>query len=665
MRPISIWRPSEKDGRPVWERPIPELLGDHYAAEQYLWPKTAASPTRICLFGESVAAGYLYAPHITPAKVLAGQLGFVAGQDGYEVIDLARTNETLAGLVETVGSAMQLEPDVLVIFAGNNWNLLETPAWSPYLPGVKGRMRYAEQLRAGGLELVIESAAKERLQKIWLALSEIGAIAQNAAVPVILVIPEVNLADWESCQPVHWLDGEALQSWYTFLAQARQALEDEDWERAAALAWQMLDLDESLCPTAYRLLVRANVGLGRLAVARKAAEAETGSSHYAAMAFLSAPQVGPADQEMMRRAAQFHAFTLVDLPKVLGSSELPGRELFLDYCHLTIKGMEWAMGQVTTAVIHLMKDERAYPLLDMLDGVASGDVTDEAVATAQFGAAIHNAHRLCAVTDKQELLVHWCRAALAASPGIHRAMIDFVAARSLPYPAVMTAEQQRLFNSPYLLQHQHGWKYGHLDAGMIQAILTALAEWEPMWAEAALDKLVENGALGRETISLLNPYYDADPLRRPFPELIPTPDMTGWGIYRAVWPVSRFCFVMTGSAEITLDICARLVSSTNQDSRVELLVNRKRVGEVAVGLSWQRQEVVVDSRFIQRGLNELAVRWPFPAVDKEVVWRKVIGRLEQGFDTTIHPVFGEIERLQIQRPLPSKSAYPKLSLINH
>jgi hypothetical protein len=89
------------------------------------------------------------------------------------------------------------------------------------------------------------------------------------------------------------------------------------------------------------------------------------------------------------------------------------------------------------------------------------------------------------------------------------------------------------------------------------------------------------------------------------------------------------------------------------------------VGEVAVGLSWQRQEVVVDGRYTRRGLNELAVRWPFPAVDKEVVWRKVIGRLEQGLDTTIHPVFGEIERLQIQRPLPSKSAYPKLSLINH
>jgi hypothetical protein len=240
LRPISIWQPSEKDGRPVWQRPEPELLGDHYADEQYLWPKTADSPTRICFFGESVAAGYLYAPHVTPAKVLGAQLDFAAGAERYEVIDLARTNEILAGLVETVDQAIQLDPDVLVIFAGNNWNLLETPEWSPYLPGVTGRRRYAEVLKAGGLESVIETAAKERLQKVWLALAEIGAIAAKAALPVVLVVPEVNLADWETCQPVHWLDGDDLAQWYSSLNQAQQALESQNWQGAAGLPGKCL-----------------------------------------------------------------------------------------------------------------------------------------------------------------------------------------------------------------------------------------------------------------------------------------------------------------------------------------------------------------------------------------------------------------------------------------
>ena len=656
MRPISIWQPSEVDGRPVWQRPQPEIFGDHYAAEQYLWPKTADSPQRICFFGESVAAGYLYAPHITPAKVLRAQLDAVAGLDVYEVIDLARTNETLAGLVETVESAMQLEPDVLVIFAGNNWNLLETPEWSVYLPGVAGRMAFAEKLKDGGLEAVIETAAKERLQKVWLALAEIGAIVQEAAVPIILVIPEVNLADWETCQPVTWLDGADLARWYSCLTQARKALKARDWAEATALANEMLDLDGGLCPTAYRLLVRAKIGLGQLEVARKAAEAEIGSSHYATMAFLAAPQAGPVEQEIQRRAAAFNGFTVVDLPEVFRKPSsfqdvLPDKTLFLDYCHLTISGMAWAMEAVVRAIFTLMVDEEALEAVDILDLVNTENltnITDEVFATTYFGAAIHNAHRLCSVIEKREILVYWCRAALAQSPSIHQAMIDFVAARSLPYPAVLTAEQQRIFNSPYLLQHQHGWKYPHLDAEMIRAILAALAEWDPLWAAEALDKLVENATLTTEPISLLNPYYDAEPLRRFFPEVIPTPDITGWAIYRAAWPESRFCFVVDGTADISLTMSIRLPFQGLNDSTVELLINGRRVGTVMAGRSWMPYKIEVDGRFLRRGLNELAVKWPFPDVKKEAMWEDVIGRLERGHEANLHPVFGEIERLTVE-----------------
>jgi hypothetical protein len=70
---------------------------------------------------------------------------------------------------------------------------------------------------------------------------------------------------------------------------------------------------------------------------------------------------------------------------------------------------------------------------------------------------------------------------------------------------------------------------------------------------------------------------------------------------------------------------------------------------MVLGLSWQRQEVEVDGRYIQRGLNELAVRWPFPVVDKEVVWREIIGRLEKGLEANLHPISSEIARLRIQK----------------
>src|SRR6185295_2526663 len=124
-------------------------FGDHYATRKVLRPKQAELPLRVALFGESAAAGYLYAPHLTPAQVLEGQLRSIGGSADFEVIDLARTNERLASLAQTVRAALQIQPDVLVIYAGNNWNLLETPEVSPYAASVAARLDYAKALREG------------------------------------------------------------------------------------------------------------------------------------------------------------------------------------------------------------------------------------------------------------------------------------------------------------------------------------------------------------------------------------------------------------------------------------------------------------------------------------------------------------------------------------
>ncbi len=163
--PISIWEPREAEGETVWVRPDPQPLGDHFAATKILRHKRAELPLRVGFFGESVAAGYLYAPHVTPARVLEGQLRAAGGSGNFEVVDLARTNETLASLAETVRTAVQIQPDVLVLFAGNNWNLLETPEVSPYAPSVLARRDYGEALREEGIAGPVRRAA-ERLRAV-------------------------------------------------------------------------------------------------------------------------------------------------------------------------------------------------------------------------------------------------------------------------------------------------------------------------------------------------------------------------------------------------------------------------------------------------------------------------------------------------------------------
>ena len=214
--PISIWVPQEVDGELAFVRPDPLPLGDHYAARKVLRPKRSELPLRVAYFGESVAAGYLYAPHLTPAQVLEEQLRAAGGEDDFEVIDLARTNETLPSLAATVRASLQIQPDVLVLFVGNNWNLLETPEISPYAPSAQARQRYAEALR-DGLDGPVR-LAEEELRRVAEGTFElIALIARTVGIPVVVVVPEVNLADWETRQPVVRLPRDGVARWYSLL----------------------------------------------------------------------------------------------------------------------------------------------------------------------------------------------------------------------------------------------------------------------------------------------------------------------------------------------------------------------------------------------------------------------------------------------------------------
>jgi hypothetical protein len=105
---------------------------------------------------------------------------------------------------------------------------------------------------------------------------------------------------------------------------------------------------------------------------------------------------------------------------------------------------------------------------------------------------------------------------------------------------------------------------------------------------------------------------------------------------------------MAGPADVVLETSTRLVTPAQQNSPAQLEMNSRQIGEIPVGLGWSRQKITVDGRYLRRVLNELAIFWPFPVVEKEAKWQEIIGRLEKGFDGHLHPVFGEIERLQIQ-----------------
>lgn len=623
--PISIWQPAEVDGEPVFVRPDPLPLGDHYAATKVLRPKKAKLPLRLCFFGESVAAGYLYAPHLTPARVLESQLRAAGGDGNFEVVDLARTNETLASLAETVRTSLQLNPDVLVLFIGNNWNLLETPEVSPYAPSAEARRRYARALREEGIAGPVRLAAEALREKAEATLDFVALIARAVQIPVVLVLPEVNLADWENRQPPIWLPGDGTAQWHSLYGEALEWLERGGFECALATAQSMKELDGGSCSSTWRLLARAWMGLGDLEEARRAALAEVDAAAYPLLAFLGAPQATTAAREILRGAARKHGFSAIDLREVFAEatgSPLPGRGLFLDYCHLTSEGIGIAMAAVATEVLELSGmpfSTSAFP---------SSEISSEDEATARLGAAIHTAHRLLAVGPKRPILEYWCHVALDASPGVAEAMRDLAEARCAPCPAVLTAAQQRNLASPYRLLLQHGWRWDYLDTDLLEAIPGE----HPFPVQP-------------EGTDLTEPPWLWEPLERFYPEVMRFEDLSERATFRSPWPESSFCLLCDGTADVEIEPTLRLpvaVPGERRSGRVRVAVNGQDVGTLEAAERWRRTVLLIPRSSLKPGLNRLTLHWPIPETDGTAALQAAIERLERGLPADLFPVFGEV-----------------------
>ena len=390
----------------------------------------------------------------------------------------------------------------------------------------------------------------------------------------------------------------------------------------------MLKLDGGTCPTTWRLLGRS--------------QDEVDSARYATMGFLSAPQTTTQVRELLRELSNRHGFTCIDLRQVFAEhtgSALPGRRLFLDYCHLTVEGIQVAMAAVAAEVLRLSgMTEAEEGWRSLLSRLPPPTISAEAEATACFGAAIHSAHRLLAVGPKREILEHWCEEALRVIPEIEATMLDLLEARCAPVPAVLTAAQQRNLASPYRLQLQHGWRWDHLDAELIEAIVSVLERRGRPARETLTRMLLEHHL--RPDADLADPFYHWEPLERFFPEAMDLEDLARRATYRSPWPVSSFCLIADGRRDVELELTARLPEGGEGD--VEIAVNGTAVGTFRVGALWSKGPLCVPASHLQPGLNRLTLRWPDPPPVEGNPFQQVIERLEQGLAADLHPVFGEI-----------------------
>ncbi len=640
---ISIWQPQVDAEALTFVRPPVSPLGDHYATTRVLHAAKGLGRHRVVWLGESAAAGCLYAPHATPARML----GECLGRD-VEVIDLARTNERLDTLVRTATRSRQLAPDVWVVFAGNNWTLLESPDASPHVASTQARQRLGKALRDGGLARVVALERQQLEARVDAALAVIRERAAEAGLPVVWVVPEVNVRDWDAHQPVHRLPGHEVTHWYEAFDRTRDALAQTRYEDALRDAEVMLALDGGLGPTGHRLRARALEGLGRGDQAGAAWRAAVDATSVAGQGVLAAPQAPSWVHDRIRTVARDAGHEVVDLPAIFAEKtgwRVPDRRLFLDYCHLNGEGMAILAQAVAESVCRTLGLKRPTGAVTPVSGAVE--------ATARLGAALHTAHRLAPVdhNEGRALLVAWCREAAEASPAEARTALRAVAsARTGGLPAELDAAQAEELERATPLQVQHGWRWPHLDPDVLLAIEGSLDE--PSLVDQA--RLVRHLGVRPEGVELSRAPFLWAPVERSLPESL---DQHAPAFLRAVLPRTRLALVTDGRCGLELTVVARRAEGAQSADGTTTVPGLLRiscwhpadgknarggpVGFMDLGHEWTRRTFQIPREFLRWGVHCVVLDWPTPLA-VEAVWTDTIDRLESGLDASLHPIWGEL-----------------------
>ncbi|MEM6361834.1 MAG: hypothetical protein AAF731_17215, partial [Bacteroidota bacterium] len=416
--PIGPWVPTPQNGNIEYKRNDPW--------DKYLWLEERdvldsakdENTFRVCLIGESVAAGMFFAPTATPSKVLNHQLNSMLASTGKtaEVIDLSRNAMRAELLVQMVDSATQLNPDWIIVFAGNNFCRNHTIG-RPDLP-----LPTSEQIKAiqkDGLQGLFDHFNQQLETTTKQIIKSITSSTIDRSIDLLWVIPTTSY-HWPRWAPPPRIGNLKLKAWYNHFDQVANCLEKKKYSALLERAKDMLELDRGLCPTTYRLLAMAYRGLGEMDTAYQYAEKEVDIDCILQRNSFLAPGIQSNVKDLIRNSAVKHGFSFVDLDNVFAAEE--NGKYFVDYCHLTLEGMQKLSQVVSDQLVgELSKNMNPHS--------AENDkfnIDKTKFARGHFEAAIYNCHLRTQLCANSEAMVPLFLEALDICKDIGNDMINYV-----------------------------------------------------------------------------------------------------------------------------------------------------------------------------------------------------------------------------------------------
>lgn len=618
---VGIWRPSA-DG--CYERDADRRLDwPLWANVHRIDPK--GKKKRVLLLGESVARGYFYDPFYTVAQELEAILTHTPELKQSEVIDLARTSMDMSSLLALARASIRLEPDAVVVFAGNNW----LPALRDTLDAAAYETIFSRYI-AGGFSLV-KSFLEERFSKLVTGfLEQLAAPFREKAIPVVFVIPPFNLKDWQSDDMeriLPWVPGDTIYTWLDARRQAEEAFVKKDTDIGIAAAMRMVESDPSN-PLGFELLGRGYLQKQKMAEAIWCFE-EARDTVLVSRGNNSKPRCLGVIAHTIESDGARLGLRIVNLPMIFNAAArgVPGRELFLDYCHLTVKGIKEAMLYTARELLRALgyngdactQNDELRPAADVL-------------AMAHFCAAIHNAH----YGQPAELIDFHCREAVRLSGGIKDIMARYAdfsnrrlsTALCKAFGDILADGSMRQYEGGLALQHPKAAKL--LDMKLNDGIARALVAEDPD-LQAHIDKLRKSEhAVGEEPTDLLESFYS----KTSYNDFVvqPAPNF-----YQARSVVSSFCFVADRYTALAFQLAFRTPGRQYPDKAIVIFINGRQVASLPMSSRWMTCSFPAGEANIKSGCNQLEIHWPYTAEPVALVRSYGPGVLDALF-----PVLGEV-----------------------
>lgn len=620
---IGIWREKLVNDRISYERKME-------AREEWsFWSRTQTIPAksdkkRVVYLGESVARGMFYDPEYCPAKLLEDILKLNDTSDGeFEVIDLARTNMDYTMLKKITHDCQKLDPDVLVVFAGNNWIYSIQRSWTQ--EDLEEVLKESETGNAFGcIEKLMIQKFRE-VTKEYLTL--LNKIKDTLGIPIFFVVPEYNLFDWKSSKAeriISSLTEKKLEEWISLKKLVESSAQGEEIKKNAE---KMIQLDRTN-PYGYEALAQFFIAEENWEKAKEVLQKAKDTNIFGRCA--SKPRVHSITQEMLRTHAD--KIDLVDVPLLFKERNLlPNRELFLDYCHMTEKGIVMTMSNLGKQILQKVSDI----YIEENQIRFKYKPTDEIRGNAYVNAAIHNAH----YGQGKDVLTHLCANAVSVSPRATEFIKAYMDMASYRTSTALCRGQEEIIEKGFSEQYGgtgiiHKPNEKLMDIKLVDAMATVMTKNDETIPKHVHSLRLQNHGVNNRKINLLQPCYSRD----------------SYDVFKAKRTKhfeardssSMFYILTEGTSKLVFNLTYRTQRIHLENSPITLTLTDEFICNLKPSPRWSTQEFEIAPSLQKKGVNILRIEWP--AFQAELV-QSSDTNFEKSQETILrdlYPILGEI-----------------------